>query len=308
MNLPTRIIKTLISNIPFLLLRGMGNILGWIAFAIDKRHRMVVKRNLRFIFPGYSHERLNRLALRVFQNTGLTFLEIIQLIFSSEDQMRKRVEILDAGNHIEALERHSRLILISAHLGNWEVPPLFWAMYFKTPLLGVVRPLDSKRLNRIMVNFRTRYGSTIIAKKSALQKLARGLRKHQSIGMLIDHDVKPSEAIKSNFLGKTVNATPSVAWLARQYNCPVVPVFCIRKPDGKLIMEINPPLNLIRTKNREEDLLVNTQIINDSISKAVLKNVDQWFWFHKRWKRYYPDLYPEETKRLEKRRARFGRG
>jgi len=278
----------------------MGDTLGVIAFAIDKRHRLVVKRNLRFIFPDHPHETINRLALRVFKNTSLTFLEILQLICSTEKQLLERVEIHGLRNFSDTLKGQGRLILISAHLGNWEVPPLFWSMFFKTPLFLVARPLDHPLLNRWIMGFRTRYGSTVIDKKGALQKLARSLRNNQSIGMLIDQDIRPSEAIKVNFLGKAVNSTPSVAWLARRYDALVVPVFCMRKPDGKLIMEINPPLNLIRTNHLKDDLLRNTQIINDSVSRAVLKNVDQWFWFHKRWKRYYPDLYAEETKRIKR--------
>jgi KDO2-lipid IV(A) lauroyltransferase len=293
-------IKTMVSHIPFPVLGITGKALGWVAFAVDKRHRLVVKRNLSFIFPDFSQDRIHELTLRVFQNTGITLLEILQFIFSSEAQIAKRVEIHDPGKHIETLKSKGRLILISAHMGNWEIPPLFWSMHFKKPLLLVARPLDNPLLNRWIMEFRTRYGSTVVEKRGAIHKLARGLRDHQPVGMLIDQDIRPSEAIKVDFLGKAVNSTPSVAWLARRYDCLVVPVFCSRNPDGKLIMEINAPLDLVRSNQPKEDILVNTRIINDSVSRAVLKNVDQWFWFHKRWKRYYPDLYPEENKRLQR--------
>jgi KDO2-lipid IV(A) lauroyltransferase len=297
-------IKTLVSHIPFPVLGMTGKALGWVTFAVDKRHRMVVKRNLSFIFPESSRNRINQWALRVFQNTGITLLEILQFICSSEAQITKRVKIHDPGNHIETLKRTGRLILISAHMGNWEIPPLFWSMHFKKPLLLVARPLDNPLVNRWIMDFRTRYGSTVVEKKGAIHKLARGLRDNQPVGMLIDQDIRPSEAIKVNFLGKSVNAAPSVAWLAVRYDCKVVPVFCARNPDGTLTMEINAPLDLVRSSYPKEDVLVNTQIINDSVSMAVLKHVDQWFWFHKRWKRYYPDLYPEENKRLRRLEAR----
>ena len=277
----------------------VGKSMGTVAYAVDKRHRMVVKRNLRFIFPLHPDGEITRLTLRIFQNTGITFLEILQLIYTPPEALRKKVIIDDPENYLEIYRHHKKVILVSAHMGNWEVPPLFWSMLFK-PLLLVARPLDSPLLNRMMTGFRTRHGSMIIDKKGALQKLARGLRDNQPIGMLMDHDVRPAEAIKVNFLGKAVNSTPSVAWLAGRYDCPVVPVFCTREPDGKLRMRVNPPLNLARTDNPKNDLLTNSQIINDAISKAVLENVDQWFWFHKRWKRYYPDLYPEENRRIKK--------
>ena len=291
-------LNILISEIPFFPLRVLGTFLGLTAYALDKRHRSIVRHNLHFIFPEYSKERLTHLSRKIFINTAVTFLEILQLFCSSGRHLRNKMEIDDPSKSLALLINQTRLILITAHMGNWEVPNLFISKYFKKPIVSVVRPLDSEILNQIMVDFRTRYGSTLIDKKGALQKLARALRYDETIGLLIDQDIRPKEAIKAKLLGKYVNTTPSVAWLANRYACPVIPIFCVRKPNGKLVMKINPPLKLVKTQNPKDDILTNTQIINDSISNAIREYADQWFWFHKRWKRYYPEIYPEEIKRL----------
>ena len=296
----TALSTALASNIPYSFLKAAGSFLGLAAYAVDKRHRMIVKHNLHFIFPDYTKKVVTSVSRNVFINTAITFLEIIQLIYASNEHLQQKVEIFDPANQSQFIKNQGRVIFVSAHIGNWEIPPLFVSMYFKKPMQLVARPLDADVLNRLMLDLRTRFGSTIIDKKGALQKLARALRNEQPIGLLVDQDIRPNEAIKANFLGKAVNAAPSVAWLARRYDCQVVPVFSYRKTNGKLVMEIKPPVALVQTQNPKDDVLTNTQIINDAISDLIRGHVDQWFWFHKRWKRYYPEIYPEELKRLKR--------
>jgi KDO2-lipid IV(A) lauroyltransferase len=62
-----------------------------------------------------------------------------------------------------------------------------------------------------------------------------------------------------------------------------------------------------RTGDLRSDIQTNTQLITDVVEKAVRKYPDQWFWVHKRWKKYYPELYPEYQARRERRHQKKGR-
>ena len=106
------------------------------------------------------------------------------------------------------------------------------------------------------------------------------------------------------FYGKKVTVTPAAAMLALRCKSPVLPVFCVREEDQKLTIIIEPPVQLVRTKDLRDDLSTNTQIMTDAIENAVRRYPDQWLWLHKRWKRFYPDLYPEYIARRKRRRAK----
>jgi lauroyl/myristoyl acyltransferase len=67
-----------------------------------------------------------------------------------------------------------------------------------------------------------------------------------------------------------------------------------------LIVRIEPPVEIKRTNNLRTDLQTNTQRITARVEQAVRKNPEQWFWALKRWKDFYPGLYPEPKKRLQK--------
>ncbi|MBW2737505.1 MAG: hypothetical protein JRE64_01380 [Deltaproteobacteria bacterium] len=44
--------------------------------------------------------------------------------------------------------------------------------------------------------------------------------------------------------------------------------------------------------------------IYDSVEKIVSLYPEQWLWFHKRWKRHHPELYPEDIARRQRQREK----
>ena len=120
---------------------------------------------------------------------------------------------------------------------------------------------------------------------------------------MIDQETIRSEGIEAYFFGKKVMATPGAALLARRYDCLVLPAYCVRDADGMLILRVEAPLALQRTHDSQEDLQVNNQTMITSIEKMIEGYPEQWLWAHKRWKRFYPYLYPEDMKKRKDRRA-----
>ena len=274
------------------------------AYALDLRHRRIVRRNLRFTHPRWSGDRVRRLTREVFRNTGITILEICRMSCLSREELLRAVRIRGEGHLRRALANPKGAIIISAHMGNWEMGFLFTSLYAGTPMVGVARSLGSKTLNRWITSLRTRFGNIILDKAGALPGMVRTLRRGKELGLLIDQGTRRSEGVEVTFFGRTVTATPVAALLARRYGCPVLPFFCVRESDNRLTVMARPPLRLRKTDDARADLVANTQIMTDAIEDVVREYPAQWFWFHKRWKRHYPHLYPEDLARRRRRRAK----
>ena len=300
-----------VASIPQNHIAHVGKLLGTLVYFVDLRHRPIVRRNLQFTHPEWSRESIRKLSKRVFQNIGMTCLEICQMTcFSREDVLRK-VRIRGEENLLNAIRSPKGVIMISAHLGNWEMASLLISCYVEKPLLLVARRIQPKVINRWIHRLRCNFGNTIVYKKQALPKMARTLRKGRALGLLIDQGTTLSEGVEVSFFDRTVTATPAAALLSRRYDTPVLPVFCIREADATLTLVAESPLALKRTEDLRADLKANTQIMTSAIEKAVRAYPEQWFWFHKRWKRHYPYLYPEDLARRqrykEKKRRRHAR-
>jgi KDO2-lipid IV(A) lauroyltransferase len=282
----------------------VGKIVGKLLYGLDRRHRRIVRRNLQFTHPQWSRRRINRLSRDIFQNFGITAIEMLQIGCYSREDVLQRVRVRGEEHLKRAIRNGKGAILISAHLGNWEMSPLVAACYYDAPLVLVARPVRPELLNRWLKGLRTRFGNVLLSKKGAVPEIVRGLRQGKLLGLLIDQGVTRSEGIDVEFFGHRVPATPIAAVLARRFDCPVMPAFCVREADGRLASIVEPPVVLQKSEDLDADLRVNTQRMYDAIEQMVRGYPEQWFWFHKRWKRYHPHLYPEDLARRQRSKAK----
>lgn len=295
--------KSFISGISHKKIVRMGRMLGLIFYYLDARHRRIVRRNLKFAFPEWDWGRVLQVTKRVFQNFGITALEILQISCSSPRDVLAKARVVQGMENTEYLSNKNGVIIITAHLGNWEIASLFVSAFIKDPFVAVARKIRPQWFEQWVVDFRTRFGGEIITKKGALPDMRKSLRQGKVLGVLIDQSTKAGEGVKAKFFGHDVQAHAAVAMLALRHKSPVIPAFCVREENGFRII-IEPPLNLERTKDLRADIQLNTQLMMDAIEKVIRLYPEQWFWFHKRWKVYYPHLYPEDLARKKRQRAR----
>lgn len=295
--------KRFIAKIPQKHVVNIGRLIGRLVYVLDVPHRRIVRRNLAFAYPEWSREDIKKTSRRIFQNLGITFFEIIQLGALSREDVLGRVRVVGLEKLQRALASKKGLIIVSGHLGNWELGLLYACCLIEKPVLGVAKKIRFETLNRWIHRNRTRFGLKIIYKKGALPEMRQTLRRGGVLGLLVDQS-RRSEGVDVTFFGYKVTATPAAAFLAIRCNSLILPIFCIREADGRLTMEVKSPLEIKYTGDLRSDIQTNTQRITGAVEKAVRKYPDQWFWVHKRWKKYYPDLYPEYQTRRERRRAK----
>ncbi len=285
-----------------------GRLLGLAGYALNLRHRRIVLSNLRFAYPQWSRSKVRTMARRIFQNMGVILLEICQLSFISKKDILSRVCVKGEDNLLNAINSEKGVIFISAHMGNWELSLLHCSYYIQSGIVLVASRIRLKMLDKWIHRLRSSSGNILIDKKGALPAMVKALRKGGALGLLVDQSTKRSEGVNVAFFGHKVTATPVVAMLAIRYNCIVLPAFCVREKDGNYTLIYKKPLRVKKTDDLKTDITSYTQVMTDIIENIVREYPDQWFWFHKRWKRYYPELYPEAIKRRDRRRKkRFAR-
>ena len=285
-----------------------GRLLGLAGYVIDLRHRRIVLSNLKFAYPQWSSRKIRIMAKRIFQNAAVTILQICQLSFLSKNDIIGKASIKGKDNLVNAINSKKGIIFISAHFGNWELGLLHCSYYIQKGIVLIARRIQFKMLNRWMHRLRSSSGNFLIDKKGALPSMVRAIRKGGALGLLVDQATSRAEGVNVKFFGHKVTATPVVAMLAIRYNCIVLPTFCVMEKDNTYTIIYKKPLNFKKTNDLKTDIISYTQLMTDMIENMVREYPDQWFWFHKRWKRYYPELYPEAQKRRErKRKKRFAR-
>ncbi len=285
---------------------SLGGLIGRLAYVIDAPHRRIVRRNLRLAFPEWSADKHRRTVRRVFQHLGTALVEICQLASYSRADVVDRVRIVGAERWKQALDDRRGLIIASAHLGNWEFGMQFAACFMQKPALGVAKRIRFQPLNQWLHNLRTRFGTHIIYKKGALPDMRQALRRGQIVGLMVDQS-KRQEGVDVNFFGHRVPATSAAAVLSIRCKSPILPIFCIREPSGQLTIHVEPPIQTKWSGDLRSDVQAITQLITDAVERMIRKYPEQWFWVHKRWKKYHPHYYPSYQLRRQRRKTREAR-
>lgn len=279
---------------------ALGRIVGQLAYYLDIPHRRVVGRNLKFCFPEWSSREVVQFSKRVYQNLGVVVLEMLQTAALRPDELLKRVEVVGSEHLLGALDEKRGAVVVAGHTGGWEMAMLAVAAGF--PVSATVVSRDDP-LNRFSDSVRRRFGINTVYKKGAFPAMVQALRQGQVVVITVDMN-RGKDEVEVQFLGKRATMTISASLLALRCRCAVVPALCHRRPDGGLTLRLGPAFKVKRTGDVQADLQAGSQRMTDAIEGAIRQYPEQWLWHQKRWKAFYPHLYPEYFSQRKRRKAK----
>jgi KDO2-lipid IV(A) lauroyltransferase len=264
----------------------IGGWLGRVAFVLDARHRHISLTNLKAAFPDLSPSERWTIAGRAFENLCKTFLEIPGLARQKPEDIRSRVRYTGVDRkEWGRASREGGALLLTCHLGNWELMALAFGWEEEADLAFVARPLDNACFDQWMSRLRSRSGNRIILKRGALRGVHRCLREGRFVGLLMDQGVKGREGVYVDFFGHLAGSSVALAFLAGRFQVPVHPVYTFRDASGTgHTVHIGPEIPVVNTGRKKDDILENTQRFQKALEEIIREHPEQWFWMHRRWK------------------------
>jgi KDO2-lipid IV(A) lauroyltransferase len=272
-----------VGQLPLPLALWLGRRLGDLLYAAMPRRRRIARANLARAYPGLPETERRRIARRASQHLGMTMAELPRLLAAPLPSTLARIDVQGIAFLDEAMERHGRALMLTAHLGNWEI---LCAAHRLTPygLSVVVRPLDAPWLDAIAERLRRRTGVEIIDKRGALRPVVDALRRGRMIGILLDQNASRREGVFVDFFGHPASTSRSIAVLALRTGTPVVPIFARRRGDGGHTVVIRPALPMPDTNDADAAVVELTARCTTEIERAVREAPEQWLWSHDRWR------------------------
>ena len=256
------------------------------AYRVDKKHHHIINANLKLAFgDNLTQKERDSIGRYVFYNLLQTIIGFIKRDGKDANDILKDIEFKNSHILEDAIKSKRKIILITAHYGNWELLPPAIASKFRVELIGVGRRLDSPIMDRVLIKNREQFGVKMIYRKGAMKGLLRALKQNKIVGLLLDqHLGKKQGGVEVNFFNKKALQSPSASILARNFNAIVIPAFISTNDYKKYIVTFYNPLPTIKTSNREDDILKMTQAQSDIMQKVISNRPKEWFWVHRRWK------------------------
>ncbi len=269
-------------------------VLGRLWFLFDKRHRNITINNLKKAYkPKENHVETEILAKKVFTSFSRLLFEVCWAMSQRPENIDVYIDRSDIKFIKEALRKKKGVLILTGHLGNWELMP--YVVFLEgIKSHAVYRPLDFKPMDRFVINMRSRLGTDFIPAKNALRKIITALRKNEIVGLLIDQNSDPHNGVVIDFFGRPAFASKGLAIIARQTGAPVVPAFLVRENERFKFIS-GPEIPFVRTGDPQKDIEINTQRYNLAIENAVRLYPEQWFWVHRRWKTKVSSQWPRQS-------------
>ena len=270
-------------SLPLRFALGVGRSLGGVVYGFDKRRR-VAYANLKRAFPQSSARERKRWTKESFQHLGMTAVEILRFPKLKKEDTERLVIAHGYENYLRQYSSGKGLILLTAHMGNWEFSQIVEGLRGR-PMTVLARRQKYPKLDQLLNSFRQHYGSVSVGKENeGLRDLIRTLRRGGCVGMLGDQQ-GGADGVWVRFFGCLTTAPRGPMALALKMGIPVMPVFFVRRHTSCHELFMEPPLELIRTGNSEKDIQVNLEQYLRRLESYIARYPSQWLWGHKRWKR-----------------------
>lgn len=272
----------------------VSSVIGEIFFILDGRHRKVALDNLTH---AYGHEKspaeIRKLAKNVFKHLSQNLLELGWSQWMDAKQLSKYIHVDGLSNLKSAHDQGKGILILSAHMGNWEMLPHSFGMA-DVPLNIVYRPLDFPPVEKLVVDNRCRYGAKVVKRSRSMRKILTLLKQNEAIGILLDQSIRMQAGVFADFFGRRAITNKGLALLAMKTGAPVVPAFLIR--EGMHFRTVFfEPLPLIKTGDKTKDVEQNTQQYNKVLEDFFRLYPEQWFWVHRRWKVKSYSIWPKKN-------------
>jgi len=272
------VIRALPRRLALQLGRSIGGASRWFMAERSK----LAEDNIRQAFPAWSPQQVTALVKRNFEQLGMSAVEFLRFDLFAADRLEDYFDIHGTEHLHEALAQQRGVILLTGHLGFWE------AGNYVFPALGVAldtiaKPLKNRLTDAYFHRIRSHFGADILNSRKGARRILKSLQSGRAIGLLLDQHISPPGSVQVDFFGRKAYVTTAITNMAMKYQIPIVPTFCLRRPDNRYDVWIEPPLLL--QGEGEAALTENTQYLTSIIEQAIRRDPGQWFWMHRRWRK-----------------------
>ncbi len=278
-----KIISFITKSVPRSLRMMFGKFLGLIWFYVIRIRRDVVFQNIKTAFPLKSEPEIYQVARENYMNYGCGFIEFLLLPSMDEKLFNNFVAVEGFDIYQTAFKENKGVLLLSLHLGNWEFMSATCEM-LKIPLSVLTKKFKSKLLNDVWVNLRMARGVKLLSDEKSTFQILKAIRKGEVVGFILDQFMGPPVGSKTVFFGHETGTSAALALFADRTRAPVIPVYNVRQPDGKLKIVFEKAVEFMEQGSTAKNISFMTQVYTSRIQEIVEKNPEQWLWLHRRWK------------------------
>jgi lauroyl/myristoyl acyltransferase len=248
--------------------------------------RYTVRENLKAIFPYKTRRELNRIRRRTFRNFAKYLVDFFRFSKLDKAYIAKNIKVENLHYFDEALGYGKGVIVLTAHLGNWELGGVVIGLS-GYPFWVVALPHKNKKVDEFFNSQRESKGMHVIPFGKAARQCLNLLKENKMVALVGDRDFS-EKGIVVDFFGKKSYFPLGPAAFAMKAGSAIVPGFMFRNPDDTFTLRIEKPIRFAaleseKPQDREKRIMEIIDSYKSIIEGYIKKYPDQWYMFRRFW-------------------------
>lgn len=271
----------MLGKLPLGIIYPLGTVVGYLLWLTGSRGSKVSVINVRLCYPKLDSVAQSELARQSMIETGKTSLEIVAAWSQPFSTFKKKIVSIE-GEHLflNSIGRGNGLILVSSHLGNFEVLIQYISQFCNPTIL--YRPNKMAALDKYMLRQRSRYGAILVPTNSTgIAAFGDALRNQGVIAMAADPEPRLERGSFAPFFNVPALTGHYIIDLLRDTNADILGIHIARDPDYRFHVYIDEFPETIHS----QDMVAALTAMNQVIETRVRGHPTQYQWGYKRFKR-----------------------
>ncbi len=263
-------------SVPRRISRPLARGIGGTYFRLRPKYMKAIRENLSVILgsPADS-EPVRRAADEMVRGHASAWLDFLHFAARPPEEAALLVEsVIGFSRLVEGRLKGKGVVLLTAHLGNWEVGGLMLAEV-KQPIHVVLVPDLFAGVERVRRRMHARAGVTEIP-------VLRALDRNGIVAMQGDRDFD-NTGIAAPFFGREAYFPRGPFRVAMATGAVVLPAFIVSVPGGRYRAIIEEPIPIEDAGDRDAALRRNVARYIAVLERYVGKYPEQWYCFYPFW-------------------------
>ncbi|MCH7650774.1 MAG: lysophospholipid acyltransferase family protein [Nitrospinae bacterium] len=215
-------------------------------------------------------------AREVFRNATRYYADLFHIRhMDGEKFFHERLELEGLEHLIAARDSGRGVIVVSAHFGNPEIAVQGMASEGFT-FFALTEPLQPQALSDFTQWLRSGHGHEYRTLSfGATKEMIRRLKRGGLVAILLDRDVAGT-GVPVQFFGAETRMPLGAVDIALRTGAHLIPAWAWRIPGYRFRVEIEPPMELVRTGSFDEDVRTNARRLLELFERRLRADPGQW--------------------------------
>ncbi|MBO0701802.1 MAG: lysophospholipid acyltransferase family protein [Candidatus Dormibacteraeota bacterium] len=272
--------QRLVAALPRSVAYALAIVAARFAFVFARGARRALAENLRVALPERTPGQLRLIAWRNFRNHAKAYVDLMQMPVAEVEDLKPLLHRCGEDLLAEARALGKGVLMVSCHMGSWEVAAASWAVT-TAPVNLFAEVLEPQEMYDWYRTTRARLGISVLPlNRSGLRKVLQALDENELVITALDRDILGT-GIECDFFGHRARIPDGVATIALHRGVPIMPVCVYRLPDDTYRGVGYQPIYARPTGDDKADVRRITQLLVRCMEQMIREHPDQWHLPHR---------------------------